>query len=76
MRFDLVGGGTLIFDEFGTLKFHICNDLASPKQAARLTDLYRAGQLARESVLARPFAVAHQRRGGLCPSLQEHWDES
>jgi hypothetical protein len=76
MRFDLIGGGTLIFDEFGTLKFHICNHLTASKQAARLTDLYRAGQLTHESGLARPFAIAHQRRGGLHPQFQEDWEES
>ena len=62
-RFDLVGGGTLIFDEFGTLKYHICNHLKSPKQAERLEHLAMVGQLTDRP--RQPFAMAHLRAGGV-----------
>jgi hypothetical protein len=42
----LYGGGTLIFDEYGKLKFHIHNDVFGPRrQSRRLEYLYRAGLL-------------------------------
>jgi hypothetical protein len=40
----LHGGGTLIFDEYGHLKYRISNDVLDPKrQSARLADLVRFG---------------------------------
>jgi len=40
----LHGGGTLIFDEYGRLKYHVSNDvLDSKRQSARLRDLVRFG---------------------------------
>lgn len=59
----LYGGGTLIFDEFGRLKFHIGSGVKSRKQAARLQNLaergYFLGQDEREQ---RPFAALHRNR--------------
>jgi hypothetical protein len=63
--FNLVGGGTLIFDEFGRLKFHISNHLNSRRQADRLSHLFAIGQLHGPSSAERPFAICHFRRGGL-----------
>lgn len=40
----LLGGGALIFDEFGQLKYHIRNAVLNPaKQNRRLEHLYKAG---------------------------------
>jgi hypothetical protein len=39
----LYGGGTLIFDEFGRLKYHIKNSLDSHQQSARLESLTAMG---------------------------------
>jgi hypothetical protein len=39
----LYGGGTLIFDEFGQLKYHIKNFLDSHRQSERLENLATAG---------------------------------
>jgi len=40
----LYGGGTLIFDEYGRLKYHVSNDvLDSKRQSVRLGDLVRFG---------------------------------
>jgi hypothetical protein len=63
-RFDLVGGGTLVFDEFGTLKFYVSNHINSKKQSGRLQYLQRANELTLEAAPSRPFALAHRRRSG------------
>lgn len=40
----LHGGGTLIFDEYGRLKYHVSNDvLHAKRQSTRLADLFRFG---------------------------------
>ena len=62
-RFDLVGGGTLIFDEFGTLKYHISNHLTSERQAVRLTYLAETGYLNTRDT--HPFAFAHLAASGM-----------
>jgi hypothetical protein len=61
-RFDLCGGGTLIFDEFGTLKYHITNHLNSKNQSQRIAYLASRGQLTMRH--RQPFAVAHLARAG------------
>jgi hypothetical protein len=59
----LYGGGTLIFDEFGRLKFHIGTGVKSRRQADRLRNLAERGDLilpkTREK---RPFAALHRSR--------------
>jgi hypothetical protein len=62
-RFDLIGGGTLIFGEFGTLTYHICNHIKSFRQQTRLETLAQLGQLLIGP--SQPFALAHLRAGGL-----------
>ena len=39
------GGGVLVFDEFGRLKYHIHNDVFGSRQTARLKYLWEAGLL-------------------------------
>lgn len=39
------GGGTLIFDEFGTLKYHVSNDVFGGRQNQRLQHLWDVGEL-------------------------------
>ena len=41
----LYGGGTIIFDEYGRLKYHIHNDIFGSRQEQRLAYLYEAGLL-------------------------------
>jgi hypothetical protein len=57
----LYGGGVLIFDEYGRLKYHVHNSvLNNGKQNARLDYLYQAGLLTRDqTVPKRTFAVTH-----------------
>lgn len=60
----ITGGGSLIFDEFGRLKFHISNDLNSKRQAERLKHLFDSGQLYESNRRERPFAMNHLNCGG------------
>jgi hypothetical protein len=63
----LLGGGALLFDEFGKLKYHIRNSLLNPrKQTKRLQHLYEAGFFDRRSA-QRGFAGLHLK--GLQPEL-------
>jgi hypothetical protein len=39
------GGGVLIFDEYGKLKYHVHNDVFGSRQTARLQHLWDAGHL-------------------------------
>lgn len=67
----LYGGGTLIFDEFARVKFHIRNRLLNPlRQTRRLEYLWKYGyyqasiaaQLEELSKIDRRFAQMHQQR--------------
>jgi hypothetical protein len=39
------GGGVLIFDEYGKVKYHVHNDVFGSRQTGRLQHLWNAGQL-------------------------------
>jgi hypothetical protein len=58
----LYGGGVLIFDEFGRLKFHIGSGVASPKQQARLEYLWANGFFSERQQSLRRFAHIHRER--------------
>ncbi|MEM8748843.1 MAG: hypothetical protein AAGF28_00965 [Pseudomonadota bacterium] len=75
-RVELVGGGTLIFDEYGRLKFHIHNRISNAEdQYKRLMSLWRRGGMARRDKGALEFAEMHTRRGNREPSFRdERWD--
>ena len=56
----LRGGGTLIFDEYGRLKYHIHNEVADAKrQSRRLNDLWNLGMF---DAHARDFSQVHRLR--------------
>lgn len=57
----LYGGGTLVFDEFGRLKFHVKNRIESPRQQARLESLLEAGYFD-DTAATTSFANMHLRR--------------
>jgi hypothetical protein len=64
LQVKLTGGGTLVFDEFGRLKFHVQNRIFSPRQRARLSYLWeQAGVGDRESLrTSLSFSDLHRRR--------------
>jgi hypothetical protein len=60
----LSGGGTLVFDEFGSLKFHVQNRVVSPRQKERLEYLWQAAGVGDRETLRRglSFSDLHRRR--------------
>jgi hypothetical protein len=59
----LHGGGVLVFDEHGQVKYHIHNRLNSPeKQSGRIAHLFRQGFYDPEFASQRRFAQMHRRR--------------
>lgn len=62
----LLGGGALIFDEYGALKYHVRNALLDPiRQAERLRYLWSSGRMPREKGIDETAQCSHQDvRGG------------
>lgn len=58
----LYGGGTLVFDEFGRLKYDIGNRLNSKRQNERLEELYQRGGLRWAARGEGAFAQLHRDR--------------
>jgi hypothetical protein len=59
----LLGGSTLIFDEYGRLKYEIHNDIMDTKrQTAHLQCLFDNGYFDGDAASFRPFAEMHRRR--------------
>jgi hypothetical protein len=59
----LYGGSTLIFDEYGQLKYEVHNDIRdSARQSARIAYLFESGYYDGASGRARQFAEMHRRR--------------
>lgn len=70
----LHGGGTLIFDEFGRLAFHIGTGVRSHLQSARLKCLFNRGALSRDHPQFANFAAAHRdRMTAQIPAPAEQW---
>lgn len=62
----LYGGGTLIFDEYGRLKYHIANSIFSQKmQDDRLDYLWRYGFFANADNTENLFSRMHLRRAAV-----------
>ncbi len=73
LQVDLVGGGTLVFNEFGALKYHVQNRLFSKLQKQRVEYLWRqSGVGDREAIRgAATFSDLHRRRmSGIAFGLQ------
>jgi hypothetical protein len=58
----LYGGGSLVFSEFGHVKFHIATGVRSHRQTARLKSLYERGAFNRDTGEGTQFADLHRRR--------------
>jgi hypothetical protein len=70
----LYGGGTLIFDEYGRLKFYIHNSLNNPKrQQTRLEHLFAYGALPEPKARTRDFSRIHRLRGFDLGNPLEEW---
>ena len=70
----LYGGGTLVFDDFGRVKFHIGTGIRSEKQSARLQSLFEQGAFNREDDDRTHFAGLHRRRMlGAVGRPEERW---
>lgn len=77
----LEGGFTLIFDEYGRLKFAIAKRLfdktrpeVQKRQTARLADLWRYGHYRRGASLTRRFSAMHRQRSlGTARAFSEEW---
>lgn len=55
----LLGGGTLVFNDYGGLKFHIGSGVLSKKQNDRVQTSFNAGP---EAMAARRFEALHRQR--------------
>jgi hypothetical protein len=77
----LEGGFTLIFDEYGRLKFSIAKRLFDRKrpevqqqQSRRLADLWRFGHYRKGASLTRRFSAVHRQRSlGQAQTISEEW---
>jgi len=69
----LYGGGVLVFDEFGSLKYHVNSKVDSEKQTKRLKYLWNRGDFNQPQALRR-FATLHRMRmlGGAADT-KEKW---
>lgn len=61
-RVRLYGGGALIFDEFGQLKYHVGSGVAGEKQTRRLEYLFESGFFSERRAAQRRFASLHRDR--------------
>jgi len=71
----LYGGGTLIFDEYGHVKYHITNKVNSPeRQTQRLKYLWEYGYY-RDPSSFRNFATLHlkKRAAPFASSIRQEW---
>jgi hypothetical protein len=69
----LQGGGTLVFDEYGRLKYHVSNRLDDvEKQSRRLQHLWDFGEFTEGKSIRRRFASLHRLRAfdGSCPTTE------
>jgi len=70
----LYGGGTLIFDEYGRLKFYIHNSLDNVKrQTRRLDQLFAYGALPERGKRSRDFSRIHRLRAFDVGNPREEW---
>ncbi|HEY2946329.1 MAG TPA: hypothetical protein VGN09_28110 [Vicinamibacteria bacterium] len=70
----LYGGGTLIFDEYGRLKFYIHNSLDNvTRQKRRLDHLLARGALPERGPRTRDFSRIHRLRGFDAGDPREEW---
>jgi hypothetical protein len=71
----LFGGGTLVFDEYGQLKFHVYNLLSNGRQSERIKYLWKYGFYRKGASSRLLFSGLHRRRaaGVSDTSREEEW---
>ncbi len=70
----LFGGGALIFNEYGRLKFHVRNPINRKQQTRRLKYLWEYGFFTGRAASQLRFATLHNRRAaGAAGSYREEW---
>ncbi len=72
----LYGGGTLIFDEYGRLRYHVHNKLLDrERQGKRLEHLWQHGHFRRDGAGLRRFSTLHRQRalGREASTAAEEW---
>ena len=69
----LYGGGSLIFDEYGRLKFHIGTGVRSSRQSGRLHSLWERGYFQSTDASARIARMHRDRVLRPVQALQEGW---
>jgi hypothetical protein len=73
-KLTLYGGGVLIFDEYGRVKFHIYNKFKSGRQARRLKYLWEYGFFIPAAAARLQFSSLHrQRASGTDRQYKEEW---
>jgi hypothetical protein len=71
----LYGGGALIFDEYGRLRFHISNRILSPeRQTRRLRYLWEFGYFRRGGSMLGRFSSLHRQRALNLPTIMREED--
>lgn len=58
----LFGGGTIVFNEYGLLKFHIGTGVTSEKQSDRLRSLWDSGHFSQPQSVTARIAAMHRDR--------------
>jgi hypothetical protein len=70
----LFGGGTLVFDEYGRLKFHVCNRIGNAtKQTERLQWLWVHGHFDRGRSRRLHLATLHRQRATSLRTADQRW---
>ncbi len=70
----LYGGGALVFDEFGRLKYHVCKAVGGDDQSEQLRQRWLSGAFETDRRQVRRFAALHLRRAdGLPAAPREDW---
>ncbi len=70
----LYGGGSLVFDDYGRLKYHVGSGVASRKrQSNRLQHLWEQGNFERVAERGASFAQLHRERSGVDGFSAERW---
>jgi hypothetical protein len=70
----LYGGGALVFDEFGRLKYHVGKPVGGASQTRQLEQRWKSGIFGCDRRRARRFAALHLRRAaGPTMARREEW---